>query len=52
MLDIAAGHGMFGITLAHRNPQMKMVGTGLGAGARGGETQRAKGGRRGSLLDD
>lgn len=26
VLDIAAGHGMFGITLAHRNAQMKMVG--------------------------
>jgi len=24
-LDIAAGHGMFGITLAQRNPQMEMV---------------------------
>ena len=26
VLDIAAGHGMFGITLAQRNPQMRMVG--------------------------
>lgn len=25
VLDIAAGHGMFGITLAQRNPQMKMA---------------------------
>jgi SAM-dependent methyltransferase len=26
VLDIAAGHGMFGITLAQRDPQMKMIG--------------------------
>ena len=40
VLDIAAGHGLFGIEIAKQQPGGAHRGAGLGAGARGGVCER------------
>src|SRR5258708_34701464 len=51
VLDIAAGHGMFGITIAKQNPnaQITAVDWGPGLAGAGGKAAGAGGGARGAL---